>query len=64
MNDFLQPIQEKRKYYEQHPEQVKQILDRRNKKSQRKSRKTDEASKTSHENRLLKASNGCFYFLE
>ena len=28
MNEFLKPIQEKRKYYDEHPEEVQRILDR------------------------------------
>lgn len=28
MNEFLKPIQEKRKFYEEHPEEVQKILDK------------------------------------
>jgi tryptophanyl-tRNA synthetase len=27
MNEFLNPIREKRKYYDEHPDEVKKILD-------------------------------------
>ena len=36
MNNFLQPIKEKRKYYEEHPEIVKEILDKGTKKAKEK----------------------------
>ncbi len=36
MNDFLKPIQEKRKYYEEHPEEVKEILNNGTKKAKEK----------------------------
>ena len=36
MNNFLQPIKEKRKYYEEHPEIVKDILDKGTKKAKEK----------------------------
>jgi len=36
MNNFLQPIKEKRKYYEEHPEIVKGILDKGTKKAKEK----------------------------
>ncbi len=36
MNEFLKPIQEKRKYYEEHPELVKEILDSGTKKAKEK----------------------------
>ena len=36
MNNFLQPIKEKRKYYEEHPEIVKDILDKVTKKAKEK----------------------------
>ena len=36
MNDFLKPIQEKRKYYEEHPEEVKEILNSGTKKAKEK----------------------------
>lgn len=36
MNTFLQPIKEKRKYYEHHPEKVKEILDKGTKKAKEK----------------------------
>ena len=39
MNDFLHPIKEKRKYYEQHPEEVKQILEEGTKKAKEKAEK-------------------------
>lgn len=36
MNNFLTPIREKRKYYEEHPEEVKKILDEGTKKAKQK----------------------------
>ena len=36
MNNFLTPIREKRKYYEEHPEEVKKILDKGTKKAKQK----------------------------
>lgn len=36
MNNFLTPIREKRKYYEEHPEKVKKILDEGTKKAKQK----------------------------
>ena len=39
MNNFLNPIREKRKYYEQHPEIVKEILDNGTKKAKEKAEK-------------------------
>ena len=36
MNEFLKPIQEKRKYYEEHPEEVKEILNSGTKKAKEK----------------------------
>ncbi len=36
MNNFLKPIREKRKYYESHPEEVKEILDNGTKKAKQK----------------------------
>ena len=33
MNEFLDPIREKRKYYDEHPDEVKQILDEGTKKA-------------------------------
>ena len=36
MNNFLQPIKEKRKYYEEHPEIVKEILDKGTKRAKEK----------------------------
>lgn len=36
MNDFLKPIQEKRKYYKEHPEEVKEILNNGTKKAKEK----------------------------
>ena len=36
MNNFLTPIREKRKYYEEHPEEVKRILDEGTKKAKQK----------------------------
>ena len=33
MNEFLNPIRQKRKYYEDHPEIVKEILDNGTKKA-------------------------------
>ncbi len=39
MNEFLHPIKEKRKYYEQHPEKVKQILEEGTKKAKEKAEK-------------------------
>lgn len=36
MNEFLKPIQEKRKYYEEHPEEVKEILNNGTKKAKEK----------------------------
>ena len=39
MNEFLHPIKEKRKYYEQHPEEVKQILEEGTKKAKEKAEK-------------------------
>ena len=38
MNEFLKPIKEKRKYYEQHPELVKEILDKGTKNAQAKAK--------------------------
>ena len=65
MNNFLKPIKEKRKYYEENPEIVNRNFRKGNKKSQRKSRNTNERSKKSNENRLLKKHQvRCFYFLE
>ena len=40
MNEFLKPIQEKRKMYEEDPELVKEILDNGTKKAQEKARET------------------------
>ena len=40
MNEFLKPIQEKRKMYEENPELVKEILDNGTKKAQEKARET------------------------
>ena len=40
MNEFLKPIQEKRKMYEENPELVKEILDNGTKKAQEKPRET------------------------
>lgn len=39
MNDFLSPIREKRKYYEEHPEIVREILDNGTKKAKAKAEK-------------------------
>ena len=38
MNEFLKPIKEKRKYYEEHPELVKEILNKGTKKAQEKAK--------------------------
>lgn len=38
MNEFLKPIKEKRKYYEEHPEEVNQILKEGTKKTQEKAK--------------------------
>ena len=38
MNEFLKPIKEKRKYYEEHPELVKEILDKGTKNAQAKAK--------------------------
>ena len=40
MNEFLKPIQEKRKVYEENPELVKEILDKGTKKAQEKAKET------------------------
>ena len=40
MNEFLKPIQEKRKVYEENPELVKEILDNGTKKAQEKAKET------------------------
>ena len=40
MNEFLKPIQEKRKVYEENPELVKKILDKGTKKAQEKAKET------------------------
>ena len=40
MNDFLKPIQEKRKYYEDNPEEVKKILEKGTKEAREKSIET------------------------
>ena len=40
MNEFLKPIQEKRKIYEENPELVKEILDKGTKKAQEKAQET------------------------
>ena len=40
MNEFLKPIQEKRKVYEENPELVKEILDKGTKKAQKKAKET------------------------
>lgn len=40
MNDFLRPIQEKRKYYEDNPEEVKKILEKGTKEAREKSIET------------------------
>ena len=38
MNEFLRPIQEKRKYYEENPDEVKKILDKGTKEAQEKAK--------------------------
>ena len=38
MNNFLKPIKEKRTYYENHPEEVKEILETGTKKAQEKAK--------------------------
>ena len=40
MNAFLKPIQEKRKYYDEHPEEVKKILDNGTKQAKEKAKET------------------------
>ena len=40
MNEFLKPIQEKRKYYEEHPEEVQRILDKGTKEAKEKAVET------------------------
>lgn len=40
MNQFLQPIREKRKYYEEHPEEVEKILEKGTKKAKEKAEDT------------------------
>jgi len=40
MNSFLKPIQEKRKFYEEHPEEVKKILEKGTKEAQEKAKET------------------------
>ena len=40
MNNFLKPIQEKRKFYEEHPEEVEKILEKGTKEAQDKAKET------------------------
>ena len=40
MEEFLNPIREKRKYYEEHPEEVKGILEKGTKKAKDKAQET------------------------
>ena len=47
MNEFLNPIREKRKYYEDHPEEVKEILDKGTKKARDKAIETMKQVKAS-----------------
>ena len=40
MNNYLKPIQEKRKYYEEHPEEVKKILEKGTNEAKQKAEET------------------------
>ena len=40
MNEFLKPIQEKRRFYEEHPEEVKKILEKGTKEAKNKAEET------------------------
>ena len=53
INNFLDPIREKRKYYEERPELVDKYLNRRYKKSTRDSKRNNEKSERSNEIRLF-----------
>ena len=52
MNEFLKPIQEKRKMYEENPELVKEILDNGTKKAQEKARETMKKVRTPHAKKM------------
>jgi tryptophanyl-tRNA synthetase len=46
MNAFLKPIQEKRKFYEEHPEEVQRILDKGTQEAKEKAVETMKKVKT------------------